>query len=89
MDIKNAKQERHLMIANLIASVLALGAIGLAIYLGVVHAHDLSAAREDACRLFRGLVLAATPHSKRPEALAYIAHTPLHDCHRYATMGVK
>ena len=77
------------MIASLVTSLLALIAIGLAITLGVIHANDLTTARYQACRLFRGLVLAATPPSKQQAAAVYIAHTELHNCHHYATIGVK
>ena len=77
------------MIASLITSLLALAAIGLAITLGIIHANDLATARYEACRLFRGLVLSATPHSKLQAAYTYIAHTALHDCHHYATIGVR
>lgn len=86
---QNAKQERRLIVASLVTSLLALAAIGLVIYLGIIHANDLTTARYEACRLFRGLVLAATPASKTHAAQVYITHTPLHDCHHYAIIGAR
>lgn len=75
---------RWLAAAQIIALAAALAAIALA----VVSLDDVNgsrrAARFDTCNLLVGLVDHAAPASRRPDLDAFIAGTPLRNCHIYA-----
>lgn len=79
----SARTLRIATIAQLLTGVVAVAAMILAISLA---ATERQRAARDSCELLVGLVLHATGPSSpaRARADAYIARTPLSDCHRYA-----
>lgn len=77
-DIRKLKRLARLQIITMIVAV-----IGLA---GVVGGFEQARvnARKDSCRLIRHLILAGTPTARRPLVRAYLTHTELANCNRYA-----
>lgn len=84
---------RLVRIAHAASSVIATGALILAVILLITLPGDITDSRRssarDSCKLLLGLANAATPPARRPALDAYIASTPLHDCGSYARKLVR
>ena len=81
------RRQRLIIALQGVTALAAVIALTLSLTSVEVRFNEIQAARERAavasCELLRGLVLTATPASRRRQGLVFINRTPLRDCRAY------